>query len=95
VPPFIKAAREPLCFMGINIVGLQRRGFSKEKINEISDIYHLLFVEKNTTSGAVENIEKTFDSSPVKEQILGFINNSKIGIIRRPSKTATDADFTF
>jgi UDP-N-acetylglucosamine acyltransferase len=95
VPPFIKAAREPLCFMGINIVGLQRRGFSKEKINEISDIYHILFVEKNTTSGAVESIEKNFDSSLVKDQILGFINNSKIGIIRRPSKTATDADFTF
>jgi UDP-N-acetylglucosamine acyltransferase len=95
VPPFIKAAREPLCYMGINIVGLQRRGFSKEKINEISDIYHILFVEKNTTSGAVESIEKSFDSSPVKDQILGFINNSKIGIIRRPSKTATDADFTF
>lgn len=95
VPPFIKAAREPLCYMGINIVGLQRRGFSKEKINEISDIYHILFVEKNTTSGAVESIEKNFDSSAVKEQILAFINNSKIGIIRRPSKTATDADFTF
>jgi UDP-N-acetylglucosamine acyltransferase len=95
VPPFIKAAREPLSFMGINIVGLQRRGFSKEKINEISDIYHILFVEKNTTSGAIEIIEKSFDSSPLKEQILGFINNSKTGIIRRPSKTATDADFTF
>jgi UDP-N-acetylglucosamine acyltransferase len=95
VPPFIKAAREPLCYMGINIVGLQRRGFSKEKINEISDIYHILFVEKNTTTGAVQAIEKNFDSSPVKEQILSFINNSKTGIIRRPSKTATDADFTF
>jgi UDP-N-acetylglucosamine acyltransferase len=95
VPPFIKAAREPLCFMGINIVGLQRRGFSKEKINEISDIYHILFVEKNTTSSALESIDKSFDSSPVKEQILSFINNSKIGIIKRPSKTATDADFTF
>jgi UDP-N-acetylglucosamine acyltransferase len=95
VPPFIKAAREPLCYMGINIVGLQRRGFSKEKINEISDIYHMLFVEKNTTSAAVESIEKSFDSSSIKEQILGFINDSKIGIIRRPSKTATDADFTF
>lgn len=95
VPPFIKAAREPLSYMGINIVGLQRRGFSKEKINEISEIYHVLFVEKNTTSAAVQIIEKNFDDSAVKEQILQFINNSKTGIIRRPSKTATDADFTF
>lgn len=95
VPPFIKAAREPLCFMGINIVGLQRRGFTKEAIGEISDIYHTLYVEKNTTSSAIQNIEKNFEPSPIKEQILNFINNSKSGIIRRPSKTATDADFTF
>lgn len=81
--------------MGINIVGLQRRGFTKEKISEISDIYHILFVEKNTTSAAVQIIEKNFDASPIKEQILGFISNSRTGIIRRPSKTATDADFTF
>ncbi|MBA4167096.1 MAG: acyl-ACP--UDP-N-acetylglucosamine O-acyltransferase [Chitinophagaceae bacterium] len=95
VPPFIKAAREPLSYMGINIVGLQRRGFSKEKIEEISDIYHVLFVEKHTTSAAVHNIETSFDASPIKEQILGFISSSKTGIIKRPSKTATDADFTF
>ncbi|MEP7259020.1 MAG: acyl-[acyl-carrier-protein]--UDP-N-acetylglucosamine O-acyltransferase, partial [Flavitalea sp.] len=95
VPPFVKAAREPLCYMGINIVGLQRRGFSKEKIAEISDIYHVLFVEKNTTTLAVQNIEKKLPSSPVKEQILEFIANSKSGIIKRPSKTASDADFTF
>ncbi len=95
VPPFIKAAREPLSYMGINIVGLQRRGFSKEKIAEISDIYHILFVEKNTTSAAIKIIEKNFDASPIQEQILNFISSSKTGIIRRPSKTANDADFTF
>jgi UDP-N-acetylglucosamine acyltransferase len=95
VPPFIKAAREPLSYMGINIVGLQRRGFTKEKISEISDIYHVLFVEKHTTSIAVHSIESNFEASPIKEQILGFISNSKTGIIKRPSKTATDADFTF
>jgi len=95
VPPFIKAAREPLSYMGINIVGLQRRGFTKEKISEISGIYHVLFVEKHTTSIAVQSIESNFEASPIKEQILGFISNSKTGIIKRPSKTATDADFTF
>ena len=95
VPPFVKAAREPLCYIGVNIVGLQRRGFSKEKIAEISEIYHVLFVEKNTTTSAVQNIEKKLPSSPVKEQILDFVTNSKSGIIKRPSKTSSDADFTF
>ncbi len=95
VPPFVKAAREPLCYMGINIVGLQRRGFSREKIKEISDIYHVLFIEKSTTTVAVHKIETSFPASPVVDQILGFIRNSKTGIIKRPSKTAADADFTF
>ncbi len=95
VPPFIKAAREPLSYMGINIVGLQRRGFSKELITAISDIYHILYVQKHTTSEAVQNIKENIKASPIKDQILEFIDNSKTGIIKRPSKTATDADLTF
>ncbi len=95
VPPFVKAAREPLSYMGINLVGLQRKGFSKEEIGQISDIYHILFVEKNTTSSAISKIESNFDSSPLKETILNFVNSSRIGIIKRPSKTVTDEDLTF
>jgi UDP-N-acetylglucosamine acyltransferase len=95
VPPFVKAAREPLSYMGINLVGLQRKGFSKEEISQISDIYHILFVEKNTTSSAIAKIESSFDNSPLKELILNFVSSSKIGIIKRPSKTVTDEDLTF
>ncbi len=95
VPPFIKAAREPLSYMGINLVGLQRRGFSRESIDEISQIYHVLFIERNTTSSAVSMIESRFESSPIKEQILGFINSSRTGIIRRPTKSSSDEDFSF
>ncbi|MBL7734965.1 MAG: acyl-ACP--UDP-N-acetylglucosamine O-acyltransferase [Chitinophagaceae bacterium] len=95
VPPFIKAAREPLSYMGINIVGLQRRNFSKEAIAEISNIYHILFVERNTTTIAVQHISDTLPASEIKDQILQFIAQSKSGIIKRPSKTASDADFTF
>jgi UDP-N-acetylglucosamine acyltransferase len=95
VPPFIKAAREPLSYMGVNIVGLNRRGYSREKINEIANIYHTLYVEKHTTSVAVQQIETNFPSSEIKDQILAFINTSKTGIIKRPSKTASDADYTF
>ncbi len=93
VPPFIKAAREPLSYMGVNIVGLHRRGYSKQAITQISDIYHKLFVEKNTTSAAIELIESSFDQSPQKEQILSFVKNSKTGIIRRPSKNTDDDNF--
>lgn len=95
IPPYVKSAREPMSYMGINIVGLQRSGFTKEKIKEISDIYHIIFVEKQTTSGALEIIESTFNSSPERDDILNFIRTSKAGIIKRPSKTSNDEDYSF
>ncbi|MDB5193169.1 MAG: acyl-ACP--UDP-N-acetylglucosamine O-acyltransferase [Segetibacter sp.] len=87
VPPFVKAAREPMSFAGINSVGLQRNNYSAEKITEISNIYRVLFVEKNTTSTAIEKIESTFSVSPERDSILDFIKSSKTGIIKRPSQS--------
>lgn len=95
VPPYVKAAREPLSYMGINIVGLQRCKIPKETISQISDIYHILFVERHTTSAALALIEKNFDSSPIKEEIIQFINTSHTGIIKRHSKIGNDDDFSF
>ena len=83
VPPYVKAARDPLSYMGVNVVGLQRRNIPKETITQISDIYHILFVEKHTTAEAIAIVERNFDSSPIKEEILQFISTSRTGIIRR------------
>lgn len=44
IPPFVKAAREPLSFVGVNVTGLKRRGFTQEQIHAIQDIYRMLFV---------------------------------------------------
>ena len=46
VPPYTKAAKEPLSYVGINSIGLRRRGFSTEKISEIQNIYRILY-QKN------------------------------------------------
>ena len=43
VPPYTKAAREPLSFVGINSVGLRRRGFDNNKIREVQNIYRTIF----------------------------------------------------
>lgn len=94
IPPYVKSAREPMSYMGVNIVGLTRSNFSKEKIREISDIYHTLFEGKNTTSAALESIEKNFEPSAERDAILAFVRSSKSGIIRRPSKT-NDEDNPF
>lgn len=92
VPPFVKAAREPMSFAGINSVGLQRAKFSPEKIQEITDIYRVLFIEKNTTSSAIEKIETEFPSSQERDTILEFIKTSQTGIIKRPSKSVNNDD---
>ncbi|WP_018616252.1 acyl-ACP--UDP-N-acetylglucosamine O-acyltransferase [Segetibacter koreensis] len=95
VPPYVKAAREPMSFAGINTVGLQRSKFSPAKIQEITDIYKILFIEKNTTTAALEKVEATFPPTPERDAILNFIKSSKTGIIKRPSKTESDEDKPF
>ncbi|HEX2536579.1 MAG TPA: acyl-ACP--UDP-N-acetylglucosamine O-acyltransferase [Chitinophagaceae bacterium] len=92
VPPFIKAGREPMSYAGINLVGLQRRKFEPEQIQAISDIYHILFVQRHTTSTAIGLIEATVSDTPVKQEILQFVKDSRIGIIKRYSKSGEDED---
>jgi len=82
VPPFIKAAREPLAYVGINSVGLSRHQFSKKQIHHIQDIYRLLFVKGLNVTQAMEAISKELPSSQEQELLFDFINGSKRGIIR-------------
>lgn len=82
VPPFTKAAREPLQYIGINSVGLRRRGFSNESVLEIEDIYRTLFVKGLNVVNALAVIEKEAPSSKEKEDILNFIRDSKDGIMK-------------
>jgi UDP-N-acetylglucosamine acyltransferase len=95
VPPFVKAAREPLSYVGINNVGLSRRGYSKETIDEIFKIYHILFVERHIVSKAVELIEVMLPLSETREEIMSFIKKSEIGIIKRKNQNTTDEDIAF
>ena len=73
VPPFVKAAREPLSYVGINNVGLSRRGYNKQTIEEIFKLYHILFVEKHIVSKAVELIESMLPVTEARNEILNFI----------------------
>jgi UDP-N-acetylglucosamine acyltransferase len=92
VPPFVKAGREPMSYAGVNIVGLQRRNFSPEQIQTISQIYHLLFVQKLPTTTAVGMIEDQVPDGELKTLILNFVKESKIGIIKRHSKNEGHED---
>src|SRR5688572_16114236 len=68
VPPYVKAAREPMSYMGLNIVGLQRRHFPQDQIDTISRIYHLLFVGNYSTTKAITLINEQVQDGPLKTE---------------------------
>jgi UDP-N-acetylglucosamine acyltransferase len=82
VPPFIKAGREPLAYVGINSIGLRRRNYSNEKIREVQEIYRYIYQKGLNISQAVEIIEAEMPASPERDEVLLFIKDSKRGIIR-------------
>jgi UDP-N-acetylglucosamine acyltransferase len=82
VPPFIKADRDPLSFLGLNTVGLTRRGFEKERIDEIHEIYRAIYQKGMNVSQALDFVEREFKASADRDYILGFIRKSERGIIR-------------
>jgi UDP-N-acetylglucosamine acyltransferase len=82
VPPFVRAAREPLSYAGINAVGLRRRDFSEEDIKLIENIYRILFVQNNNISKGIQSLNDELPDSPIKNQVIDFINASEKGIIR-------------
>lgn len=82
IPPYIMASREPLRYIGLNVIGLRRRGFDYNKINEIKEIYRIIFQENHHTAHALELIEEQFQQSLERDKILNFIKQSKRGILK-------------
>jgi len=82
VPPYIKASREPLSYVGINSIGLRRRSVTNEKIREVQDIYRYIYQKGLNTTQAVEVIEAEMPATQERDEILLFVKDSKRGIIR-------------
>ncbi len=82
IPPFIIGGKEPIAYAGLNIVGLRRRGFSAELIENIHNAYRLIYNSNMTTSEALEQIKKDIPMSKEIEYIVDFISSSQRGIIR-------------
>lgn len=82
VPPFVKAAREPISYIGVNSIGLQRRGFTAETIKMLQDVYRCIFVSGNATNKALALVKQNISSGPERNAIIEFIENSPKGIIR-------------
>lgn len=82
IPPYTKAAREPLTYAGINTIGLRRRGFNSEKITEIQEIYRHIFLKGLNNSKALEVVEREIAASEERNYIVDFIKTSERGIMK-------------
>ncbi len=82
VPPFVKAARNPITYVGANFLGLRRRGFTPEQINEIQDIFRVLFQDGHSYSTACELVVSQFPQSQIRDEVVDFIRASKRGILK-------------
>ena len=82
IPPFVTAGREPLCYCGINSIGLRRRGYTNEEIHEIQDIYRYLYLSGMNTSNALEKIEEELPATKYRECIVNFVKSSERGILK-------------
>ena len=82
VPPYVRAARDPISFVGVNSIGLRRRGFTNDKIWEIQDIYRELYQKGMNHTDALRYIEENYPQSEERDNIINFVRNSKHGIMK-------------
>ncbi len=82
IPPYVKAAREPIAYAGVNSIGLRRRGFTSESIRDIQEIYRYLYLSGLNNTEAVERIEAELPATKERDEIIMFVRNSKRGIIK-------------
>lgn len=82
IPPFVIAAREPVAYCGLNIVGLRRRNFSVEVTNDIHNAYRILYNSNLRTTDALQQIRETITMGKEVQYIVDFVASSTRGIIR-------------
>lgn len=82
IPPYVKAAREPISYVGLNSVGMHRHGFSLEKIQTITEVYRILYLSDLNVTNALKQIREQIPPSDVRDEILSFVEGSQRGVIR-------------
>lgn len=82
VPPFVKTSHDPLSYIGVNSIGMRRRGIATEDISKIQDIYRFVFQSRYSLPTAIAKINAEIPESAYREQILAFISDSRRGLIK-------------
>ena len=83
VPPFVKAAREPISYAGVNTIGLKRSGFDIDKIKLLEDVYRLIYVTNKNLARGLDSVKEEFGEEPLAREVVDFIESSERGVIKR------------
>ncbi len=82
VPPYTMAAREPVAYCGLNLVGLRRRGFERELIDNIHNTYRILYQRGKLREECIAQVKAEIPMTKEIEYILDFVTSSTRGIIK-------------
>ncbi|MCQ2297237.1 MAG: acyl-ACP--UDP-N-acetylglucosamine O-acyltransferase [Bacteroidales bacterium] len=92
IPPYVKAARYPIQYVGVNTIGLQRRGFSSEAINNIKDMYRYIFQKDLLVAQAAEVVKELYGSTDEGKVVLSFLGNTSTGLMRGYSRKSSSSN---
>lgn len=82
VAPYTKVFGVPASYMGINYVGLKRRGFEKEQIDIIHEAYRMFYQGGMNATQALEHMVEHLEPTVELAEIINFIKTSKRGVIK-------------
>jgi UDP-N-acetylglucosamine acyltransferase len=81
IPPFLRAAGNPVRLFGLNTVGLQRNDFSEPVVRELKRAYRLLFRSDLNISQAIDRAEAELEQYPEVAELLRFVDASERGVV--------------
>ena len=82
VPPFCSVTGDRARLHGMNVEGMRRRGFDKQKIDTLKKAYRVIFQSKLKTQDALEKVRREIPASQEVESLVSFIANSQRGVCR-------------
>lgn len=92
VPPYVKAAREPLSFAGVNAVGLRRRGFTADEVQDVQEAYRIIYQKGFAINKALTIVESELKTSACRDTIISFITAAQKGVIKGYDGLSGDED---
>jgi len=83
IPPYSLVSGYPARYMGLNIVGLRRRGFSDQDISAIKDAYKIFYQSGLIFSNALLKLKELYANHDIVKNIITFIETSERGVVRK------------